>query len=142
MEISRIRFIFILTGICLASQCCSNTSSDGSILPRWDSARSGEASTPRASASMQLTIEGHRLLESGRVDDAISVLERAVGLDPANGQNYYYLSDAWLRKGDIDQAEEFNRLAELYLKDNRKWRSRIKQQQEWIGEYKEERLHQ
>jgi tetratricopeptide (TPR) repeat protein len=91
---------------------------------------------------MQLTIEGHRLLESGRVDDAISVLERAVGLDPANGQNYYYLSDAWLRKGDIDQAEEFNRLAELYLKDNRKWRSRIKQQQEWIGEYKEERLHQ
>jgi predicted Zn-dependent protease len=85
---------------------------------------------------MQLTDEGIRLLESGKINDAISALERSVGLDPANGQNYYYLSEAWLRKGNVAQAEEFNRLAELYLKGNRDWLSRTGEQRARIDEYK------
>ena len=97
-----------------------------------------EPEAPRSSASLQLTQQGKELLERGYVDDAISVLERSVGLDPANGQNYYYLSEAWLEKGNIVQAEEFNRLADLYLKDDPVWgwrtaeqRSRLRALQEW-----------
>jgi tetratricopeptide (TPR) repeat protein len=77
------------------------------------------------------------LLESGRVDDAISLLERSVGLDPANGLNYYYLSEAWLMKGNLVQAEEFNRLAELYLKDDADWRPRIAEQQRQLKKLRE-----
>ena len=136
MQVPRVMLVFFLAGIYLAIPGCSMTISDIPFLPKWDSAQTGEPATPRASASTQLTNEGRQLLESGKVDDAISMLERSVGLDPANGQNYYYLSEAWLRKGNVVQAEEFNRLAELYLKDNRDWISRIREQQTRINEYK------
>ena len=71
------------------------------------------------------------LLETGYPDDAISVLERAVGLNPTNGENYYYLAEAWIAKGDTVQAEEFNRLAALYLKEN-DWKLKLLDQQERI----------
>lgn len=130
-----IKLVIFFAGISLATPGCSNRMSDGSLMPRWGQGINEEPSTPRASASMQLTNEGRRLLANGNIDDAISVLERSVGLDHANGQNYYYLSEAWLRKGSVTQAEEFNRLAELYLKDNPEWLSSIKEQRMRIDEY-------
>jgi hypothetical protein len=54
---------------------------------------------PRVAASLQLTDQGRRLLEDRQPDKAIRVLEQAVSLHPTNGQNYYYLSEAWLMKG-------------------------------------------
>ena len=87
---------------------------------------------PRELAALQLTEEGKRLLEDGSVDDAISVLERAVSLHPAGGRNYYYLAEAWIVKGDILQAKEWNRLADMYLKDNPEWSRRVKAQQKRI----------
>lgn len=76
------------------------------------------------------------LLESGKPDDAISLFERSVGLDSTNGQNYYYLSEAWLLKENLVQAEEFNRLAELYLGDDSDWMARVMEQRERINRLK------
>ena len=72
---------------------------------------------PRVVASLQLTDQGRRLVEDGKPDNAIRVLEQAVSLHPANGQNYYYLAEAWLMKGYASQAKEFNQLAEIHLKE-------------------------
>jgi predicted Zn-dependent protease len=87
---------------------------------------------PRAVASLQLTEQARVLLETDKVDDAITTLERAINLNPSNGQNYYYIAEAWLRKGNPSQAREFNRLAAMYLKDDPNWIGRVKEQQERI----------
>jgi tetratricopeptide (TPR) repeat protein len=72
------------------------------------------------------------LLESGKVDDAITTLERALNVNPSNGQNYYYLAEAWLKKGNLSQAREFNRLAAMYLRDDLGWMNRVRDQEERI----------
>jgi Flp pilus assembly protein TadD len=87
--------------------------------------------SPRALASLQLTEQGRTLVEQGEPDDAIRVLEQAVGLNPTNGENLYLLAEAWLLKGDATQAEEFNRLAGLYLKGH-DWDMKIRKQRERI----------
>jgi len=86
--------------------------------------------SPRAVASLRLTEQARVLLESGKVDDAITTLERAMNVNPSNGQNYYYLAEAWLKKGNSAQAREFNRLAAMYLKDEPGWMIRVQDQQE------------
>ena len=91
-----------------------------------------ERSGPRAVASLQMTEQGRVLLEQKKVDDAISVLERAVSLNPANGQNYYYLAEAWLIKRNIKQADEFNYLAGIYLEGDQKWKLRVEEQKKRI----------
>jgi tetratricopeptide (TPR) repeat protein len=84
--------------------------------------------SPHAQASLQLTEQGRSLLENGKANDAISTLERAINLNPTNGLNYYYLSEAWLFKGNFNQAEEFNSLAEIYLKASPEWALRVRSQ--------------
>jgi tetratricopeptide (TPR) repeat protein len=101
-----------------------------------EAARSPDQPTPRALASLGLTEQGRLLLESGRLDDAISILERALSLNPTNGRNYYYLSEAWLSKGNPLQADEFNRLAAIYLKEDSDWMVRVIDQRERIRERK------
>jgi len=81
--------------------------------------------SPRVLASLRLTDQGRMLLEGGKTDDAISLLERAVSLHPTNGENYYYLAEAWLVKGNRAQAEEFNHLADTYLKKDPHWREKV-----------------
>jgi tetratricopeptide (TPR) repeat protein len=87
---------------------------------------------PHVVASLQLTDQGRLLLEKGRTDDAIRILERAVNLNPAHGQNYYYLAEAWIRKRNLSQAKEFNRLAGLYLHEDKAWFSRVNVQRDLI----------
>jgi tetratricopeptide (TPR) repeat protein len=83
---------------------------------------------PREVASLHLTEQGQMLLESGKVDEAIGVLERAVNIYPSNGKNYYYLAEAWLRKGNVIQAREWNRLAGMYLAGDSEWSPRVYEQ--------------
>ena len=97
-----------------------------------DQAPSRQDDSPRAVASLRLTEQARVLLESGKVDDAITTLERAMNVNPSNGQNYYYLAEAWLKKGNASQAREFNRLAALYLRNEPDWVNRVKDQQERI----------
>ena len=84
--------------------------------------------SPRVQASLQLTEQGRQLIEKGQTDNAIWILEQAISLNPSNGQNYYYLSEAWLLKESFEEAQEFNRLAELHLKDDEDWMRKVAQQ--------------
>jgi tetratricopeptide (TPR) repeat protein len=72
------------------------------------------------------------LLERDDFDNAISVLERAINLNPSNGQNYYYMSEAWLLKGNSAQAKEFNDLAGIHLRDDRMWTPLVSEQRDRI----------
>lgn len=87
----------------------------------------------REMASLHLTEQGQTLLERGKVDDAISVLERAISIYGSNGKTYYYLAEAWFKKGNLMQAREWNRLAEMYLAGDREWSLRASDQRERIS---------
>jgi tetratricopeptide (TPR) repeat protein len=95
---------------------------------------SEQAPDPRTLASLQLTERGRRLVAAGKSDQAIRVLEQAISLNPANGQNYYYLAEAWLLKGVISEAKKFNQLAEIHLKDDARWIQRVIEQANQIAE--------
>jgi tetratricopeptide (TPR) repeat protein len=97
--------------------------------PDWS-----QETDPRTLASLQLTDQGRRLVEAGKTDQAIRVLEQAISLNPDNGQNYYYLAEAWLLKGVMSEAKKFNQLAEIHLTDNRQWIQRVIQQANQIAE--------
>jgi len=73
-----------------------------------------------------------RFLENSKPDDAIHLLERAISLDPREGRNYYYLSSAWMMKRNKIQADEFNKLAEMYLGETEEWNRKIEDQRKRI----------
>ena len=108
------------------------SSSAEPALQKKEQASPRQDDSPRAVASLRLTEQARVLLESGKVDEAITTLERAMNVNPSNGRNYYYLAEAWLKKGNPSQAREFNRLAAMYLKDEPGWMNRVKDQQERI----------
>ena len=89
--------------------------------------------SPRQEASTQLIEEGKKLLQSGSYDNAIRLFEQAVGLNPNNGQSYYYLAQAWMGKGVLSEAKEFNSLARSYLQDDKEWLIRVENQAHQIS---------
>ena len=105
-------------------------------VPPPDTVESEEPAQPNARiiASLELTEQGHRLLESGEPDKAIRVLEKAIGLHPTNGQNYYYLAEAWLMKDVTSEAKKFNRMADMHLKTDKAWMERVADQANRIAE--------
>jgi tetratricopeptide (TPR) repeat protein len=88
--------------------------------------------SPRTLASLKLTDQGRQLIEAGQADSAIRVLEQAISLNPGNGQNYYYLAEAWLMKGFAAEARQFNRLAESHLAGTKEWENLVSRQAERI----------
>ncbi len=86
----------------------------------------------RARASNELMLRACKLIEGQRFDDAIDTLERAIALDPKEGQNYYHLSSVWMMKGNAAQALEFNRLAEIYLSYDADWVQKVTEQRKSI----------
>ena len=99
------------------------------VVPEY---KQPDSPNPRQVASLRLTEQGKSLLESERPDDAMDMLERAVSLNPGNGENYYYLAEAWLMKHEPKQANEFNRLAGLYLRGKPDWMRKYLEQKERI----------
>ena len=99
-----------------------------------EAAPSAMKPNPRAIAALQLREQARALLLENQPDDAIRVLEQAVNLNPTGGQNYYYLSEAWIMKGNLGQAREYNTLAASYLRDDPEWRVRVQEQRERIEE--------
>ncbi|MEW5909473.1 MAG: hypothetical protein AB1659_06725 [Thermodesulfobacteriota bacterium] len=91
-----------------------------------------QSPTPMQTASLRLTDQARRYLEKKDTESAIRTLERAVSLHPNHGENYFLLAEAWRIKGNREQALEFNRLAELYLKHDRTWMDRIELQRSRI----------
>lgn len=92
--------------------------------------------TPKAMAALNFSAQGQAYLKNKKPDEAIRSLERAVNLNPRNGENYYYLAEAWIMKGNADQAGEFNRLAGMYIKADPEWKQKIESQKERIGNLK------
>ncbi len=88
----------------------------------------------RIRAARDLNLKALSLLENHKPDAAIDLLERSIAIDPSNGQAYYYLSNAWLMKGDQKQAYEFNRLAEEYIENDEEWHQRVLEQKSLIQE--------
>jgi predicted Zn-dependent protease len=91
-----------------------------------------ETPSPRAIASLELLKRGRLLIEAGKPDEAIRYLERAVNLYPGRGENYYYLAEAWLMKGNASQASEYNTLATVHFKGDPEWIKRIAFQKKLI----------
>jgi tetratricopeptide (TPR) repeat protein len=91
-----------------------------------------ETPSPRALASLELSRQAQSLIEEGKPDEAIRILEQAVNLHPGSGENYYYLAEAWRRKGNLSQASEYNNLASIRFKDNPEWMERIALQKKRI----------
>jgi Tfp pilus assembly protein PilF len=88
--------------------------------------------SPREKASLQLTEEGRQLLDEDQPDQAIRSLEQALNLNPDNGPCYYYLSEAWLQKGNFSEARQFNSIAKNYLNKDRGWKARVARQADKI----------
>lgn len=88
----------------------------------------------RILAARDLNLKAASVLEKNKPDAAIDLLERAIAIDPSNGETYYYLSRAWLMKGDKEQAYEFNRLAEIYMEDDENWHQQVLEQKALIQE--------
>lgn len=126
--------LFVIVAVCLAA--CPKPALKEVPVEAEEPAKVEETAkeNPRVAASLQLTDQGRRLLEDRKPDKAIRVLEQAVSLHPTNGQNYYYLSEAWLMKGSAAQAKEFNQLAEIHLKENSAWMIRVANQTDRIAE--------
>ena len=89
--------------------------------------------SPREKASLQLTEEGRQLLAEDKPDHAIRLLEQAIGLNPDNGQCYYYLAEAWIQKGNYSEARQFNSLAKNYLKKDKDWKTLLANQADKIA---------
>jgi Flp pilus assembly protein TadD len=121
--------ILLVVALCLPAVGCMKPPLTHEPPPSPES-----PATPRVLASLQLTEQGRSLLNKGQPDAAIRVLERAINLNPGNGENYYYLSESWLQKGEAKQAKEFNHLAEIYLTEYPDWTVRIARQKDKIHE--------
>ena len=128
--------VFIVSG-CSARQPASFPLPRHGLPPQTqETDKPPEQVKPRVLASLRLTEQGRILIEKGYPDDAMTMLERSINLNPTNGQNYYYMAQAWLLKGNTEQAEEFNYLAETYLKDDPDWMSRVLRQKDLIQNLK------
>lgn len=114
------RFSILILSIIMLSGCANISQQDT------------RPSTPRESAALQLTQEGIRHLNAGKPDNAIRSFEQAIGLNPNDGQCYYYLAQAWLAKGVVPEAKEFNNLAQDYLRDDVHWEDRVLEQTQRI----------
>lgn len=97
---------------------------------------SGNKQSPMALAALSFSEQGQAHLKNKKPDEAIRVLERAVNLNPRNGENYYYLAEAWLMKGNAVQAKEFNHLAEIYMKTDPGWKLKIESQKDRVSKFK------
>ncbi len=97
--------------------------------PRLPVEKPAKKITPQATAALELTEQGKILIKRKRPDAAIRTLERAMNLYPKDGKIYYYLAEAWLQKGNIGQAAEFNQLAQFYLQKDQNWAGQVKKQQ-------------
>ena len=126
-------FIMALAG-CVKERPVEETGAAGEEISREEQQEPEKPAgpSPRALASLKLTDQGRRHIEAGEADSAIRVLEQSISLNPANGQNYYYLSEAWLIKGFAAEARQFNRMAESHLTDDKDWEKLVTRQAERI----------
>ncbi len=123
--------------ICLFFGCAVKTVSSPVIDRRVPSPEIVEDKSSRNSsrimATHSLTKEGDRLIKKGDIEGAISILERAIGINSKDGTGYYYLAEAWLKKGNLKLAAQYNKLAGIYLRTDRRWKFFAEEQERRIN---------
>jgi predicted Zn-dependent protease len=70
---------------------------------------------PRRAASLRLTEEGRKLLDSGEPTKALNRLERTIAIDSTNPYGYFYLAKAQHRLGRYQESLNFLDVAESRL---------------------------
>lgn len=96
---ARLLAALLVAGLAVAGPVGCASGSGGSV----QTADAG-AGTPERSASARLVERGRSLLEAGSPDRAAAVLERAVRVDPSNGDAYLELARARIALGEDDVA--------------------------------------
>jgi len=80
---------------------------------------------PQRAASLRLTEEGRRLLESGDYAKALTRLERTIAIDSTNAYGYFYLAEAHYRMGRFQESLNFLDVAESLLAGERFWLAEV-----------------
>ncbi|MGD9974146.1 MAG: tetratricopeptide repeat protein [Desulfatirhabdiaceae bacterium] len=132
--------LFVLAGVPFLITGCAGFPSGSSprtqqapkAVPPHSQPEAPKKTDSRTIASLRLTDQAQKLIASNQPDQAIRIIEQAIAIDPTNGQNYYFLAEAWLMKGDRNQAMSFNRLAEIYLETDAAWVLKVTRQKEKI----------
>ena len=132
--------LFLLFMIFISWTGCSLKTKNSHIIHKIDGKKENNSEKIKnrqlLSASLYLTTQGKNLIDNKKTDQAITLLERAIEIDPSNGQNYFYLARAWIIKKKYSLASEFNDLSRIYLKSNPKWADKIKKQKRKIERLK------
>jgi len=88
--------------------------------------------TARIDVSDYFTRQGITHYNSGNFNEALSILEKAISINPSNGTGYLYLAEVWIEKHNVLLAEKYNSLALIYLRSDNKKRDLAIRQQERI----------
>ncbi|MFQ5849424.1 MAG: tetratricopeptide repeat protein [Candidatus Binatia bacterium] len=80
---------------------------------------------PQRAASLRLTEEGKRLLESGQYAKALDRLEKTLGVDSTNPYVYYYLAKAHYHLAHYRQSLDFLEVAESLVSDQSYWLAKV-----------------
>lgn len=81
--------------------------------------------TSRETASLELVHQAQRLLLARDPHSAIRTLEKALQLNPVEGQNYFFMAEAWILLKQPHQALEYHRLAIMYLSPHVAWQEKL-----------------
>lgn len=80
---------------------------------------------PQRAASLRLTEEGKRLLESGEYAKALARLEKTIAIDSTNPYGYYYLAQTHYHMGRYQESLNFLDVAESLLAGEPYWLAEV-----------------
>ena len=123
-------FLFFAAAVLILAGCLPSPTErpDGEpvLKPVTESGQPGDPGpSGQEGASIQLTDQGRRHLAAGQVDQAVSVLQKAISIFPKNPYAYYYLAQTRFLKKEYSQSLPPLEQAELLIPADRIWLSRI-----------------
>ena len=81
--------------------------------------------SPQRAASLRLTEEGRRLIESGDYAKALGRLEKTISIDSTNPYGYYYLAQTHFYLGRYQESLNFLDVAESLLTNEPFWLAEV-----------------
>ena len=91
-------------------------SEEGSLM-----AKITPQTSPQRAASLRLTEEGRKLIETGEYDKALNRLEKTITIDSTNPYGYYYLAQAHHRLAHHRESLNFLDVAESLFSGQSYW---------------------
>ncbi len=80
---------------------------------------------PQRAASLRITEEGRKLIESGDYAKALARLEKTISIDSTNPYGYYYLAQTHFRLGRYQDSLNFLDVAESLLSNEPFWLAEV-----------------